>query len=229
MTERKETLGVSQAYDLWAEDYDAFDNPMLFMADRALRQALSRRRPGSVFEFGCGTGRNLALCNAYGATRLAGCDISGGMLSKAAERPEAAAWTLIRSDIASAAGRIDGPFDLLLFCLCLEHVQDLEAAFAAAARLLARDGDLAVFEIHPAFSASGAGAHFVRDEVEIHMPTFTHEAAAYRAAAEKAGLHLTRRTDWTPAMTSEPLPEKIARRSADAPLLLELSFRRPTA
>jgi len=229
MTDRQERLGVSDAYDLWAEDYDSFDNPMVFMADRALRHFLDRRRPDTVFEFGCGTGRNLALCETFGATRLAGCDISDGMLKQAVRRPESAAWTLIRSDIAAIPDRVDGPFGLVLFCLCLEHVEDLDAAFAAAAPLLSRDGILAVFEIHPAFSGSGVGAHFVRDGVEVHMPTFTHEAAAYLTAAEQVGLHLMRRADWTPGMVSGAVPEKVSRRGAQTPLLLELSFSRQAA
>ena len=72
-------LSVEAAYDRWAKAYDGYDNPMVFMAKHALTQEDFTGLDCAV-EFGCGTGRNLALLDRAGVGRVIGLDLSMEML-----------------------------------------------------------------------------------------------------------------------------------------------------
>jgi malonyl-CoA O-methyltransferase len=78
---RPVTLDVAAAYDVWADSYDSYDNPMVYAAGYALSQAPLGLAQKTILEFGCGTGRNLAALAARGATNLIGFDFSSAMLA----------------------------------------------------------------------------------------------------------------------------------------------------
>lgn len=218
MTERH--LNVAEAYDLWADGYDAQDNPMVMGARQIVRAVLSDFAGLAVVEFGCGTGRNLEALLRGGAARVAGVDLSPGMLAHARGRvPDAA---LIEGDFA-AAHVPPGAFDAALFCLALEHAPDLGAAFAAARRALRAGGYALAVEIHPDLAAAGTGAHFERDGRTIRMPTFAHTRADYETAARAAGFATIRAVDWRPRDFADR-SARMLKRGLDAPLLIELGF-----
>jgi 2-polyprenyl-3-methyl-5-hydroxy-6-metoxy-1,4-benzoquinol methylase len=50
-------------------------------------------------------------------------------------------------------------FDVVMFCLVLEHFERLEAPLVAAAAGLRPGGELRVFELHPAWWHDGGRAH----------------------------------------------------------------------
>ena len=90
-------LPVAEAYDRWSGFYDSYDNPLVFVAGHAICTLANSVAGKAVFEFGCGTGRNLAALKAYGAAHLAGCDVSEGMLAKAKLRDST--FEVIRHDM----------------------------------------------------------------------------------------------------------------------------------
>lgn len=168
---------MEAAYDRWAASYDACDNPMVFMASAAIAQAdFGGCR---VFEFGCGTGRNLAALRERDATAVAGCDLSDGMLAVARRRcPDT---ELLRHDMTGlpVAG---GSFDAALFSLSLEHVKYLPGALAEARRIVRPGGRISIFEIHPYLSLGGTAAHFEEGGDDVRMPTVPHQFADYLRA-----------------------------------------------
>jgi malonyl-CoA O-methyltransferase len=213
-------LAVKDAYDLWADGYDAQDNPMVLGATQILARLLPEFAGAAVIEFGCGTGRNLEAFARAGAAPVAGVDLSPGMLAQARLRVPHA--TLFEGDFAAAA-LPKCAFDVALFCLALEHAGDLRGPLAAAKRALRGDGRIRVVEIHPELAASGTGAHFERDGTTISMPTYAHTRADYVDAAAAAGLRLARTVDWRPrdfARTSA----RMLKRGPDAMLVIELEF-----
>ena len=213
-------LSVEAAYDRWAGLYDDYDNPMLFVAGHAVASLAPLAAGGSVFEFGCGTGRNLALLKHLGAERLSGCDLSKGMLTQARRRDPA--FTLIRHDMeqplpaAAATGA-----DLVLFCLALEHVGDLRPPLAQARRLLRPGGRVAIVEIHPSLAIGGVAAHFVAEGMEVRMPVAAHGFDEYRDAFAETGLVPLQCRDWCPRDLPPPLPFKVSRRGPDIPLAVQ--------
>ncbi len=216
-------LSVPEAYDRWAASYDAYDNPMVFMATQALPASLAAVAHGArVFEFGCGTGRNLAALAALGAREVEGCDFSGGMLQQSA-----AGHRTFRHDMTHPLTHPVTPADLVLFCLTLEHVETLDVPLASASRILAPGGRVAIFEIHPFLSLGGTAAHFVEaDGTEIRMPTYPHTFSTFLNAFARAGLGVESCREWRPCDLAAPAPAKVLKRGGEFPLLVEFILKK---
>lgn len=213
-------LTVEAAYDRWAQAYDAADNPMVFAATRALAASLPDVSGRDVFEFGCGTGRNLAFLKAAGARSLAGCDLSDGMLAQARRRlPDGAA--LLRHDMRLPLPLPAAGSDLVLFCLSLEHIAALEPPLAEARRLLRPGGEIVIVEIHPFVSQSGVAAHFIDAGEEVRMPAFPHRFSDYLTAFAALDLRVAACREWRPRDLGPDVPARALKRGADTPLVVE--------
>lgn len=222
MSEPKLFLPVDQAYDRWSRFYDTYDNPLVFAASQVMERVAERVAGLDVFEFGCGTGRNLALLKRAGAGRLAGCDFSSGMLAQARKaNPDLA---LLQHDITQPLPLDVGCADLALFCLTLEHIGDFEAALRNAVRLVRPDGSIIIIEIHPFLALLDVAAHFYDDATLVEMPTFPHSFAEYLTAAANAGLRVSECREWRPRDLRQPVPAKLLKRGPDIPLLVEFTL-----
>ena len=220
-------LPVAEAYDRWSAFYDSYDNPMVFMASRIVDQAMPAIAGQSIFEFGCGTGRNLAAFSANGAGAVGGCDLSEGMLNIAKARLPAAA--LFRHDMAQPAPLPDGAFDRTLFSLTLEHLPDLVPPLREARRITRPDGTIHIIEIHPFYSLTGVAAHFDHEATEVRMPTFPHQFEAYLNAFAGLGLHTVSCREWRPDDVGNPAPLQRLKRGPTTPMAVEFLLRRPFA
>ena len=210
-------LSVAHAYDRWSAAYDAYDNPMVLMAARAVA-GLTARGAG-VVEFGCGTGRNLETLKAAGAARLVGLDLSEGMLQQARARD--ASFELHRRDMATAAPFAGASFDLVMFCLTLEHVVDIAAPLTDARRLLRPGGEVVVIEIHPFLSLGGLGAHFTLGGETVRMPTVSHRFCDYLNAFAAADLAVRACREWRPRDHGDPIPPRLLKHGPDRPYVVE--------
>jgi malonyl-CoA O-methyltransferase len=172
-----------------------------------------------VFEFGCGTGRNLARLEAAGAASVSGCDLSEGMLTQA--RARSARANVFRHDMTEPLPVPDESVDLALCCLALEHVEALRAPLGEARRVLRPGGALHLIEIHPFLSLGGLAAHFADGDEEVQMPTVAHRFADYLNAFAAEALEVRRCTEWRPRDFAPPVPPKVLKRGPDRPLLVE--------
>jgi malonyl-CoA O-methyltransferase len=228
MSEKTVFLPVAGAYDRWAGVYDSYDNPMVFAASQvvaALAQGVTGKGVAGkdVVEFGCGTGRNLAVLKRHGAATLTGCDLSEGMLAKARERD--ATLRLLQHDMTLRLPLPDRSADLALFSLSLEHVRDIAAPLGEAGRILRQGGGIAVIEIHPLLSMGGLAAHFHEGGQEVRMPTFPHAFADYLNAFAATGLRVAACREWRPRDFATQAPLKALKRGPDHPLIVEFSVR----
>lgn len=219
---QQQFLSVDEAYNRWSPIYDTYANPMVFMASEIVRRSLGDVRDLSVFEFGCGTGRNLALLESYGA-KAAGCDLSPGMLEVARTRVGSA--NLFRHDMRQPLPVPDAAFDLALFCLSLEHVEDLQGPLTEAMRITRPGGRISVIEIHPYYSFTGTKAHFHADGVEVHMPIYPHRFADYLNAFGELGLTLAACREWRPVDVGNPPPLQSAKLGPEVPITVEFALR----
>ncbi len=215
-------LSVAAAYDRWAASYDGYDNPMTYCAARVVAEFASTAAGQRVFEFGCGTGRNLQTLSEAGALMLAGCDLSGSMLKVAEERRLGA--RLFQQDMAIPVPLPDGWADRVLFSLTLEHVANLMAPLGEARRLLQPGGSVDIVEIHPNLALDGIGAHFEESGQVITMPTVPHTFANYLNAFDEAGLRVRHCREWRPRDFGSDLPAKAIKRGWDRPLLVQFSL-----
>src|SRR5690349_20674198 len=153
------------AYDLWSSAYDALDNPLVALAERALADHLPAWAGLSVVELGCGTGRNAAPILAAGA-RYHGLDGSPGMLAQARGRELPASFELAEIGAAGPAEH-----DVAVFCLVLEHSRDVTPAFRAAASRLRPGGQLLLLELDAERQTAGVAAHFEHDGRTVKLPS----------------------------------------------------------
>jgi len=133
---------VSQAFDDIAEDFDdrlvrrlAYRGPELLAALIAPRIAAEGRL--DVLDLGCGTGLCAGFLKPY-ARRLAGIDLSAGMLAKADalglyDRLEVA-------DLLAMLGEASAQWDLLVAADTFPYLGDLAPVFEGAARALRPKG-----------------------------------------------------------------------------------------
>jgi len=178
-------------YNVWSEFYDSYPNPTVALDDLTFPQVYAEICNKNVLEIGCGTGRHtLRLLAAE--NNVTGIDISEGMLAKLRGKTSSPKLHLINGDFLSEHIP-NGPFDLILASLVLEHFQDLDRFFEASRRVLNESGQLYVSEIHPARTSTGVFAHFKKsDGSEVHLKSWPHSAEAIAEAADRSGLKVQR-------------------------------------
>lgn len=133
---------VRHLFDQFAADYDERMRARLgYSAPETLRDLCALllgppRKSLDILDLGCGTGLSGVAFASY-AKRLAGVDLSPGMLAKA--QSLSLYDTLLVGDIEALPETI-GTFDLVVAADVLVYVGDLSKVFAQARRHLKRDG-----------------------------------------------------------------------------------------
>ncbi|MBE7493261.1 MAG: class I SAM-dependent methyltransferase [Planctomycetes bacterium] len=141
------TAFLERFYRVQRHFYDLTRRLFLFGRERALAR-VTRQRPGSVLEIGCGTARNLArLRRRLPGADLCGVDACSQMLKSARRRPGLRLYHRRAEDIASPAelGR-PGGFDAVLLSYALSMMPQWRPALQAARRCLAPGGALHVVD-----------------------------------------------------------------------------------
>jgi SAM-dependent methyltransferase len=133
-------------YDGLADWYDERTSPFTTAAT-ALIVDLLGPGPGRCLDLGCGGGVHLRALAAYGWT-VVGTDVSADQLGVARRR--APGIGLVRAD-AARLPLADGAFDAVVLAFVHTDLDDLSAALAEAARVLAEGGRLVHVGTHPCF------------------------------------------------------------------------------
>lgn len=177
---------------MWAATYDAVDNPLVAMTTFAIEEA--SWKGARVLELGCGTARNAPAVLAAGAAAYVGVDASAEMLARGKERVGGDGRVrLVVGDVSEAPREA---FDVVMFCLVLEHFERLDAALASAAAALRQGGELRIFELHPAWWHDGGRAHYVVDGQERRVASWAHDEAEFARVLPSVGLQLVNVRSW---------------------------------
>jgi SAM-dependent methyltransferase len=99
----------------------------------------------TVLDLGCGEGQISRRLAAAGSS-VVGIDLTASQVEEAVRRGGGPAY--LRSSVTSLPFA-DGSFDVVLTCLVLEHVDDLDGAMAEMARVVRPGGRVLVFLNHP--------------------------------------------------------------------------------
>ena len=201
---------IARAYDHWASSYDADRN-----ATRDLDADVFRRAPlalpgSDVLELGCGTGKNTVWLAAVARSVLA-VDFSLGMLSRARERVADPHVRFAQQDVRHPWRVPDDTMDVVVGNLVLEHVSDLSAIFSEAARVLRRNGQLWLCELHPERQRMGGQAHFIDTATgaTTHVPAFQHTVSEYVNGGIAAGLTLRAVGEWLEDDAAPGVPPRL--------------------
>lgn len=207
---------IRRVYAAWAPAYELGPgSPVQRANDAALAlvvpQAVER---GVALDLGCGTGRHEVLLRARGWERTFGLDLSPEMLGLAHGYSGRAVAELHHVPVR--------PVELVLCSLVLGHVEKLDPALDALARLVRYRGHLVVSDLHPKVIAAGLEASCPGgDGTWLKLPHHVHPIREVVAGLQKRGLAVQLVTEPAP---EPPLPREPARKLV--PLVWALSARR---
>ncbi|MBX7083604.1 MAG: class I SAM-dependent methyltransferase [Nannocystaceae bacterium] len=181
-------LSVREGYDRWAPSYDAYDNPLVLLEEPVVVELAGDVRGRTVADVGCGTGRHAIRMHRAGA-RVTGVDGSPRMLTEL--RRKAPEIECAEQDLRGGIALPDAGFEIVLCCLVLEHVGELDRALAELARITAPGGMVIVSDLHPEQTRRGVHARFRESpEVKREIVGFHHTISDYVMAAQRAGLRI---------------------------------------
>lgn len=104
-------------------------------------------------------------------------------------RKKAPEIEIVEHDIGRGIALPESRFDVVLCCLVLEHVADLDRAFAEIARITVSGGVVIVTDLHPEQTRRGVHARFRESpDVKHEIAGHHHTISAYVMAAVRAGL-----------------------------------------
>lgn len=135
---------VEAAFDAYAESFDASLTALNYRAPQLVQDALALQLNGDAAELdladlGCGTGLCGPLVRKWART-LIGCDLSSGMLERAARRN--VYDSLVHGELVQFLEQRPRTFDVLLCADTFCYFGDMRAALMAAASALRPNGVL---------------------------------------------------------------------------------------
>lgn len=176
-------MNIKQAYNSWAEQYDSNANKTRDLEAISLRETLSTIQFDSCLEIGCGTGKNTEWLITK-AKHITAVDLSDEMLAKAKEKIKSNTVVFCQADITEDWAFAKSNYDLVTFSLMLEHIEDLDAVFQKASRVVSQNGFVYVGELHPFKQYSGSKARFDTEEGQQIVTCFNHNISDFTQAAK---------------------------------------------
>ncbi|HVK97002.1 MAG TPA: class I SAM-dependent methyltransferase [Flavisolibacter sp.] len=182
-------MSIQQAYNQWADQYDNNVNKTRDLEAIALRKTLEDAHFNSCLEIGCGTGKNTEwlLRKAESITSV---DFSFEMLQKAREKITSSKVKFIQADIMKEWSFCNGKYDLMVFSLVLEHIENLAQIFCEASKYLSDNGKIYIGELHPFKQYSGSKARFGKGSEEEVLDCYTHHISDFVQSAKNHNFHI---------------------------------------
>lgn len=182
-------MKVREAYNIWAEQYDTNENKTRDLEAIALRDTLADMHVAHCLEIGCGTGKNTAwLMNI--AEQITAIDFSEEMLAIAQKKIISKAVRFIQADITAHWYFVDALFDLAVFSLVLEHIEDLNDVFRKLSSCMKTNGHVYIGELHPFKQYNGTKARFETAEGQQLLTCFNHHISDFTDAAKHTGFEI---------------------------------------
>jgi ubiquinone/menaquinone biosynthesis C-methylase UbiE len=182
-------METEEAYNQWSEQYDTNHNKTRDLEAIALRESFTGLSFENCLEIGCGTGKNTSWLITK-AKKVTAVDLSYSMLTKAIEKIGADKATFIQADITKPWNFTFPPYDLIIFSLVLEHIENLDFIFAEASRVLHKGGRIYAGELHPFKQYTGSKARFETAESLQTVTCFTHHVSDFINIAKRYALEL---------------------------------------
>jgi malonyl-CoA O-methyltransferase len=221
------TLGVREAYRLWAPTYVA-ETAISAIDSELVGELTPNLSTARLLDAGCGEGRRL---REAGAGSAVGVDLSPEMLQAGV------GLDLDRSGMRTLVGDVralplpDRAFDVVWCRLVIGHLQEIDAAYAELGRVVDRGGLVVVTDFHPEAQAAGHRRTF-RSGGEVHeIEHYVHTLESHLAAAGDAGLRLSALREGCVGPGVRDFYERAGRLSqyrehVGLPVVLALAFRR---
>ncbi len=141
-------MNVQEAYNVWADNYDAVQNKTRDLEAVALRNSILISEPLDILEIGCGTGKNSEWLLKK-TKHLVAADFSAEMLAKAKEKITEKNVEFRQFDLREEWNFPENQFDLITCSLALEHIENINFVFGQARKVLRTGGLFYIGELHP--------------------------------------------------------------------------------
>jgi ubiquinone/menaquinone biosynthesis C-methylase UbiE len=182
-------VDVKEAYNTWADQYDKIENKTRDLEAISLRTTLADIDFDECLEIGCGTGKNTEWLITK-ANKIIAVDFSDEMLAKAKAKINAEKVHFIQADITKEWSFINKQFDMIIFSLVLEHIEDLNAIFKKLSKAAKDNGYVYVGELHPFKQYNGTKARFETNEGLKIVTCFNHNISDFTMAAMQNGFEI---------------------------------------
>jgi len=169
---------VVEAYDIWAENYDAQPGNLMLDLDRFVFSELLGKidiKNKNIADIGCGTGRHWDNILNHNPASLAGFDVSVGMLNKLHDKYPFAETHVITDNLFLNIP--DSSYDVILSTLTVAHIKDIETALTAWCRIAKAKAEIIITDFHPEALASGGKRTFPHGKVHIAVKNYVHNIA----------------------------------------------------
>jgi ubiquinone/menaquinone biosynthesis C-methylase UbiE len=182
-------MDVKQAYNIWANQYDTNDNKTRDLEAISLRKTLANIHFENCLEIGCGTGKNTEWLITK-ANQVTAIDLSDEMLSKAKEKINSDKVQFYQGDINENWTFVNRKYNLVIFSLILEHIENLDDIFRKVAEATTSNGYIYVGELHPFKQYSGTKAKFDTDDGQQIVNCFNHNISDFTQSAKQYGFEI---------------------------------------
>jgi ubiquinone/menaquinone biosynthesis C-methylase UbiE len=180
-------MNVKEAYNIWAEQYDANENKTRDLESFSIRKTLSNIHFESCLEIGCGTGKNTEWLISK-SNKILAVDLSYEMLLKAKNKIQSDKVEFIQADINNEWNFVDNrQFDLAIFSLVLEHIENLVNIFEKLSKVVKENGYVYIGELHPFKQYNGTKARFETENGLQIVTSFNHNISDFTNAAKHFG------------------------------------------
>ena len=179
-------MDVKESYNNWAGLYDTNLNKTRDLEGFSLRETLADIHFGSCLEIGCGTGKNTGWLLGK-ANEILAIDLSEEMLLKAKQKVNSAKVVFQQADINAEWTFTTIKYDLTVFSLVLEHIENLDHIFKQVSGSTQNSGYVYIGELHPFKQYSGTKARFETESGTQIVPCFTHNISDFTQVAARYG------------------------------------------
>lgn len=183
-------MNVKKSYNIWASQYDTNGNKTRDLEGVSLRKTLQDHEFKNCLEMGCGTGKNTEWLISK-ADKIIAVDLSEEMLARAKAKIHSGKVEFIQADLNYEwTFATDRQFDLVTFCLVLEHIENLDSIFEKLSKYVIAGGYVYIGEIHPYKQYMGTKARFETESGLQIVTCFNHNISDYTNSAINHGFEI---------------------------------------
>ena len=182
-------MNVEAAYTAWSEQYDTNENKTRDLEALALRDLLSTISFQTCLEIGCGTGKNTVWLEQY-ASQIKAVDLTKEMMDLAKTKIKTNKVSFEQADITKDWHFAVGQYDLAVFSLVLEHIENLKPVFEKLSKCIPAGGHVYIGELHPFKQYTGSKARYQTAEGEQVVTCFNHHLSDFTTAAVETGFEI---------------------------------------
>jgi 2-polyprenyl-3-methyl-5-hydroxy-6-metoxy-1,4-benzoquinol methylase len=176
-------MNSKQAYNIWAAQYDTNINKTRDLEAISLRLTLANIPFTNCLEIGCGTGKNTEWLMTK-ATHITAVDLSEEMLAIAKNKISSKQVEFIQTDITDNWSFTYKKFDLAVFSLVIEHIENLNDIFIKLSELILTNGYVYISELHPFKQYLGSKARFETENGQQIVTCYNHHISDFTISAK---------------------------------------------